>query len=112
MAPVTAVKGRRAKKPVVPEFEFGDRLRKARLYAGLTLAPVAAEMGVSEAAVSKWERNESPPRNVWDIVERYQNLTGVDKNWLLTGENMTLTYTSPFRRPPDGGEPISLQVAA
>lgn len=90
MTPVTAVKGRRGKKPVVPQFEFGDRLRKARLYAGLTLTPVAAEMGVSEAAVSKWERNESPPRNVWEITAKYQELTGVDKNWLLTGEDTTL----------------------
>lgn len=36
--------------------------RRIRTEAGVTLAEVAAEAGVSEGLVSKWERQERSPR--------------------------------------------------
>lgn len=63
-------------------------------------------------AISDWERGKYTPQNLFEKVKVYEELTGISADWLLTGKDMTLTYTSPFRRPPDGGEPMSLKTAA
>lgn len=44
------------------EFTLGDRIRKARVLAGLTQAELADAVGVTQAALSRWEHAESEPR--------------------------------------------------
>lgn len=63
--------------------EFGQRLRSARKRAALTLGEVASVLGVSEAAVSRWESESNYPsrRN----AEAFGRLVGADPTWLLTG---------------------------
>ena len=39
----------------------GEKLRKARLYRGLTLTELAEETGVSKQALSKYEKNQNEP---------------------------------------------------
>lgn len=43
------------------EWTIGDRLRKARMAAGLDQAHMAAAVAVSRPTVSKWERGGSEP---------------------------------------------------
>lgn len=113
MSAVTAVRSRKGGKARnVPEWSFGDRLRKARLVANLQQEDIAVAFRVSKVSVSKWELGKTQPQDVFATAEQYEKLTGVDKTWLLTGEDLTLTYTSPFRSPPDGGESIELKAAA
>lgn len=68
----------------VPEWTVGDRLRKARDYAGLEQIEIAAELGISRVAVSRYETDvRRAPRSVlmsWGLV------TGVSFHWLETGE--------------------------
>ena len=40
---------------------FGDNLSKSRKKAGLSQEELAARLGVSRQAVSKWERAEASP---------------------------------------------------
>ena len=42
--------------------EIGATLRQARIAAGLTQEQTAEALGVSFAAVSKWERGAATPR--------------------------------------------------
>ena len=46
--------------------ELKDRLKSARIQAGLTQAAVAREFGITPQAVSQWERGETLPeiRNI------------------------------------------------
>lgn len=44
----------------MPQF-LGDRIRRTRLVQGLTQQSLAAKVGVSQAALSHWERNETKP---------------------------------------------------
>lgn len=44
------------------EAEFGERLRQARIRAGLSQGELATRLGVSQPTVSKWERNATPPK--------------------------------------------------
>ena len=43
------------------EISLGRRIAEARWESGLTQEEVAAHLGVTKAAVSKWERAESAP---------------------------------------------------
>jgi transcriptional regulator with XRE-family HTH domain len=89
MATSPAVKARRSTKKnnLIPEWGFGDRLRKARMVAGLKQEDIAVEFRVTVVAVSKWELEKSRPQDVFGTAERYSELTGVDYDWLLTGTN-------------------------
>ncbi|MGO8860061.1 MAG: helix-turn-helix domain-containing protein [Acidimicrobiales bacterium] len=70
---------------IVPQWTFGDRLRKARLHAELQLEDIAVAFRVSRVTVSKWELNKTQPSNLFQVVEGYAQLTGVSSDWLLTG---------------------------
>ncbi len=48
----------RIKKPVTPE-AIGQRLKQARLDAGLTLTEVGAKVGVSHQMIHKYENGSS-----------------------------------------------------
>lgn len=42
---------------------LGENIRRARLERGLTQSALAEALGVSDKAVSRWERNISAPRH-------------------------------------------------
>jgi hypothetical protein len=72
-------------KKIIPEFGFGDRVRKARLIAGLGSKEMSAKLGTYPTAVTYWER-VGQPRDLWGTCNKIADLTGVDPFWLLTGE--------------------------
>lgn len=82
---------------VVPEFTIGDRLRKAREYAGYEQGPFADLMGVSRGTISNYERDlASKVKPI--VLNQWALITGVRRDWLETGEGGATT-------PPDGGGP-------
>lgn len=63
-----------------PMWTLGDKIAKARRNAGLEQADLAANVGVSRALVSKWERDLSEP-----TVSQARSIaaaTGVSFEWL------------------------------
>jgi transcriptional regulator with XRE-family HTH domain len=75
-----------------PEWSLGDRLAKARRFAGLDQDQMAEKFGKSRATISTWERDESQPRNFQRVIEQWGEITGVDPAWLLgfrTGSFLT-----------------------
>lgn len=100
---------------VIPQFTQGDRLRKARQHAGLHMAALAAELGVSEASVSRYESGKQNPRRAQVLT--WALATGVDCDWLLDGTDHALRGAeSPVPAPapaapaggpvPDGSHPV------
>ena len=69
----------------IPRFTFGDRLRKAREDAGLDQRTIAETLGVTSATISHWETGVNQPRDLFALVEKWAEITRVDRNWLLTG---------------------------
>lgn len=63
-----------------PELTLGDRLRKARISAGLEQADLARACGVSRPLISRWEHDHSVP----DVNQalRWAEATGVSFGWL------------------------------
>ena len=63
---------------------FGDRLSRARDYAGMSQGQLARRIGVKVATIVNWETDRSEPR-----ANRLQMLSGllnVSIIWLMTGE--------------------------
>lgn len=58
-------------------------MRRCRRFAGLEVAELAEQMGVSRTTVSHWENGHREPRRR-DLMA-YQLLTGFRWEWLETG---------------------------
>jgi transcriptional regulator with XRE-family HTH domain len=67
----------------IPGWSLGDRIAKARRFARLEQADLAQALDISQALVSKWERDLRDPRV--QLLRRVAQVTGVDEQWLLTG---------------------------
>lgn len=63
---------------------FGERLRAARLRAGLTQEQVALELGLSKAAVSRWEVGGTQPGV--EALAMLRGLFGVSLDELICGD--------------------------
>lgn len=70
---------------IVLEFTIGDRLRKAREYAGYDQGPFAALLEVSRGTVSNYERGVGERRKPI-VVREWARITGVSRKWIETGE--------------------------
>lgn len=80
---------------VVPSFSKGDRLRKARTLAGLSVEDFARRALISSRTVQNYENDKVKPRAL--VVEKWAAVTGVSLQWLETGK-------APTRPGPNGGE--------
>ncbi len=61
----------------------GQRLRAARLYAGLTLKEAADLIGYSWVAVERWEKDHCLPKP--GVLWHLRHVYCVDRNWLPAG---------------------------
>lgn len=75
------------RQALIPEWTFGDRLKKARAISGTDVEVIAKRAGRSARAVHSWEQAARQPRDVFGIVRVYAEVTGVPEHWLLTGES-------------------------
>jgi len=72
---------------------FGERLRRARLDAGVTKADLAAGVGVHESTVKRWELQLMAPheRHLFRIATEL----GVKPRWLVDGAGPMRSRLSP-----------------
>lgn len=68
---------------IMNDYNFGNFLCALREKKGLTQAQIAKELGVTPAAVSKWENGSSKPRV--DVLFRLAELLGVRTEELIAG---------------------------
>lgn len=67
--------GTRGKKKATPE-TFGQRLRAARIAAGLAATVVAAELEVAVSTYYSWEANARRPRDVVGLATAVRTSVG------------------------------------
>jgi transcriptional regulator with XRE-family HTH domain len=67
----------------VPEWTLGDRLRKVRRDAGLTVVDMAAALGVSDSQLAHYETDRARPRDLIGFATRVEVTYGVPAWWLL-----------------------------
>lgn len=67
-----------------PEFSFADKLRKVRReVAHMTQEEMADALNVGLKAYSSWEAGKNPPRNLVEVSNRLELVTGVDRKWFV-----------------------------
>lgn len=95
-----------AQSGTIPEWTVGDRLYKARKETGLDAQQFADEIGIHRSSVRRYEEGAASPRPV--VLKAWALRSGVDSEWLLTGECNTKVCKSgipatvhvlPVRRP-------------
>ncbi|MGY4543287.1 transcriptional regulator with XRE-family HTH domain [Arthrobacter sp. UYNi723] len=67
-----------------PEFQLKDRLRLARELKNFEQADIAAELGISRATVSNYERGATMPGKL--VINAWAVVCDVDVEWLKTGK--------------------------
>lgn len=63
-----------------PEWTIGDRLRKAREFAGLKQSDMAARFRVGRSTIANWEAERNTPGYL--ALEKWAEVTGVPFDWL------------------------------
>lgn len=86
----------------IPEWTFGERVRKARRTLGLSQSEMARMLEVPEKRYSNWESDYNLPRDAPRVSLRIQEVTGFPADWLLglrTGRNLVLPFQLQLSRP-------------
>jgi len=79
---------------------IGDRIREARENKGAEQATLASKIGVATRTLQRWEKGDQTPDGL--AITALAKATGVQPNWLLTGEGEM--YPVPSR--PDNVIPL------
>ena len=67
----------------VPRWTLGDRLRKVRRDGGYSSREFADLLGINVSSLAHYETDRARPRDLMDLVQRVQQVTGVPAGWLL-----------------------------
>lgn len=67
----------------VPQWTFGDRIRKVRRDAGLSQEAFANKIGRGDKAVAAWESGRNTPDDIVTVAQRIQLALGVPATWVL-----------------------------
>ncbi len=65
---------------------IGERLKQARLDAGLTQRQLGDACGIDSANIRKYETNRQNPKH--ETLEKIAAALGVDINWLRNGQTL------------------------
>lgn len=85
----------------VPEWTFGDRLRKVRREKKVTQDQAARALNVSSPQIAAWETGNNTPRDIVAIAKRCQLAWDVPAEWMLGFDVDTPSG------PTDGGGEVS-----
>ena len=85
---------------VVPEFNFQDRLVKARRTAGVSTEDMAQEYNVHRNTITNWERGSTRPEPAQVLY--WAELCGVSLEWLLDGQPVEALVTPRYPVAEDG----------
>lgn len=80
---------------VVPQWTVGDRLHKARTWAGISVESMAEDIGRSTRTIRNYEADVTVPPLL--VLRQYAYRTRVPLWWLMAGEIDD----------PNGGRPLS-----
>ncbi len=79
----------------LPVWTVGDRLAKAREFAGLHQQQMAEQLAISRRSIVRYETAPTPPRS---IVLAYASVTGVPVWWLEGTDQDTMPIIQRYSR--------------
>jgi transcriptional regulator with XRE-family HTH domain len=81
-----------------PQWTLGDRIRKARREANMTMEELAEAIGMRRESVARWERDETVP-NV-SRLRHIEDVCSVERGWLSTMWYTLRTWSTRHKRTP------------
>lgn len=69
----------------ITSMDIKDRIKEARVKAGLNQSELARALGVSPQTVQQWEAGDTSPRK--KKVEAMKSILGVEPEWILFGQD-------------------------
>lgn len=69
----------------VPQWTLGDRMRKAREFAGLTQTELSDQIGIARSSISRYEGSHAAPSR--PVLLAWSVCTGVSYRWLAGEDN-------------------------
>jgi len=81
---------------------IGDRLSQTRNQLGLSLTNVALKINIDKSNLSRIENNKHEPTS--GTLAALAKMYGVSTDWILFGENATLTGQNTFLKDIDDSE--------
>lgn len=69
----------------LPTFTIGDRMRKAREFANLSVGQMAEMLRVSRNTISNYEHDHGARGVPWSVIRSYSQITGVPLDWFSAG---------------------------
>ena len=94
----------------VPTFTLGDRLRKAREHAGVSVDEMAAILDVSDRTVRNYETDKTPIKR--PSVVAYAMRCNVPVEWLVVGRDQRGNDQRCNPYPPEDHDPWDMPEAA
>ena len=79
--------------------KIGERMKAARLQAGLTQQQVADVLQSTKASVSQYENDYYHPS--LDALVKFSQLTGASLDWLILGREASAGYDKRIRELPE-----------
>lgn len=66
----------------IPDWTFGERIRKARRHAGLSQQEMADALGIKVQRYSNWETDANLPRDLIGTAKQIEEITGFRADWI------------------------------
>ncbi|WP_181130012.1 helix-turn-helix domain-containing protein [Rathayibacter sp. AY1E1] len=75
----------------IPQWTFGDKLRKARTTVGMDQKTFAERVNITPSSLAAYETGRSTPRfrDVHGLAASIELLTGIPRGWFLEFETLT-----------------------
>lgn len=78
----------------IPEWSFGDRVRKARLEMGMDQKEFAAAIDITASTLAAYETGRANPRfkDAVPLAKRLEALTQIHRGWFLGSQGQPSDY--------------------
>ncbi|TDX78685.1 helix-turn-helix protein [Rathayibacter sp. PhB151] len=72
----------------VPQWTFGDKIRKARTLTGLSQVDFAARVNITASTLAAYETDRTTPRmkNLGTLAKSIELLAGIPRSWFFDFE--------------------------
>ena len=90
----------------IPEWSFGDRVRKARLETGMDQKEFAKALDITASSLAAYETGRANPRfkDAGALAKRLEMLTRIHRGWFLGAEARPSDYNATVSNLPKDRE--------
>ena len=80
----------------IPQWSFGDKIRKARAQVGMDQREFAEAIGLTSSTIAAYETGRANPRfkDVGELAKKLERVTSIPRTWFVDFNSATSDYKS------------------